>query len=163
MPFDPFWKRASREIKRTTKEELRLFCANSVDLIDQLQSIDESGEEIYWRFQPKGLLIGEHKSIDYTGEGELTGVWAFVSLENALANMFDPLESYIELVEGDGGDVELVAIKAARSQDGPEASVIILEGEIVGRFDARRVMSDEGVWAFLLAEGWVEEEDFENV
>jgi hypothetical protein len=123
------------------------------------------GPHVYWRIQPQGAEIKDYHSMGYSSDDnmpdEIEGVWAFANLENALVDMYEPGSGYAGTVESGGESAELVAIKAFSEEDGPDASVIVHSGDIIGRFDARAVIEDQGVRNYLIKEGWIADEDEE--
>lgn len=118
---------------------------------------------VYWRIQPKDKSIQDYKSIGYNLDisEEIEGVWAFVNLENALRDLYALDSGYAGVVESGGGTAELVAIEATFEDDGPEDSVIIYSGDIIGRFDVRSVIEDSEIRNYLIDEGWLRSEDYD--
>ena len=118
---------------------------------------------VYWRIQPKDMGIQDYKSIGYNLDisEEIEGVWAFVNLENALRDLYEGDLGYAGIVESAGAIAELVAIRATAEEDGPEDSVIIYSGDIIGRFDVRSVIEDSEVRKYLIDEGWLRSEDYD--
>lgn len=109
---------------------------------------------ILWRFQPKGASLRGHKSMTAStaAPDDVSGVWAFPGLRNALRDLYD-WNSYAKQVRDDGAKPELVAICASHVEDGPEDFDLVRRGRIVARFDADEVKRDLGVQRWARKEG----------
>ena len=123
------FKRLSTYLKLGNELENYVNVNDFPTLYEMIQ-LENKNPNIGWRIQPENATL-EHDSMDYFGEQNIKGVWAFLGIHN----LIEDLEDYGNQVQQDNEIPEIAAIHIEQDQDGPEGSVIITKGSIVQRFN----------------------------